>query len=91
MEIANSVGVINSHGTRILDNLLPYQARDYRREMYTTMKYTKLIDEMREKAFKCDQLGYIARNNGVDYKAREYFAAAIKLREAADSFEYCMS
>ena len=55
------------------------------------MKYTELIEKMREEASMCDQLGDIARTIGVDYKAREYFTAAIKLREAADSFEYCMS
>ena len=55
------------------------------------LKYTELIEKMREEASMCDQLGDIARNIGVDYKAREYFTAAIKLREAADSFEYCMS
>ena len=55
----------------------------------TTVKET--LEAMRKYAFKCDQLGYIARNNGVDYKSKEYFTAANKLREAADSFEYCMS
>ena len=55
------------------------------------MKYTELIEKMREEASMCDQLGDKARNIGVENKAREYFTAAIKLREAADSFEYCMS
>jgi hypothetical protein len=53
--------------------------------------YKEVITAMREYATQLDKFGYKARKKGIDYKAREYFDAAIKLRIAADAFEYCMS
>ena len=55
----------------------------------TTLKET--IESMRKIAYKFDQLGYQARNVGIDYKAKEYFEAAILLRNAADKTEYVLS
>lgn len=54
------------------------------------MKVQEVIEAMRDYAFKLDKLGYNARDNSIDYKARELFNAANKLREAANALEYVM-
>ena len=54
-------------------------------------KYRKLAKEMIDTAFALDKIGYKARTLGIDYKAKEYFEAAISLRNSANLLEYALS
>jgi hypothetical protein len=55
----------------------------------TTLKET--LESMRNIATTLDIHGKFFRNKGITYKAAECFAAANKLREAAQETEYALS
>lgn len=57
--------------------------------VWATMSLRDLIASMRKIAEESDKLGKALEPN--HYKRKEYFEAAIKLREAAYSLEYVIS
>ena len=57
--------------------------------IWATMSLRDLINSMRKIATESDNIGKALEPN--HYKRREYFEAAIKLREAAYALEYVLS